>query len=109
MKCETCLNSRTGISENGYHCVCTLSAKKAANCITNDYKHYVKSSLDIPKKPQTNADRILAMSDEELAALFEMIPHLGNPPTYTIDGFCIDDGLRTKRQWLDWLRQEAKT
>ena len=56
----------------------------------------------------TNADRIRAMTDEELAELFEMIPHLGNPSTYTMDGFCIDDGLRTKRQWLDWLRKKAE-
>lgn len=56
--------------------------------------------------PKRNADLIRAMSDEELAELFEMIPHSGNPPTYTIDGFCIDDGLRTKRQWLAWLKQE---
>ena len=56
---------------------------------------------------RTNADRIRSMSDEELAELFEMIPNSGNPTTYTIDGFCIDDGLRTKRQWLNWLRQEA--
>lgn len=58
-------------------------------------------------RTQTNADRIRSMSDEELAGFLEMIPHCGNPPTYTTDGFCIDDGLRTKRQWLDWLRQEA--
>lgn len=56
---------------------------------------------------KTNADCFRAMTDEKMAEFFEMIPHLGNPPTYTIDGFCIDDGLRTKRQWLDWLKQEA--
>lgn len=57
---------------------------------------------------RTNADRFRAMTDEELAELFEMIPHSGNPRTYTIDGFCLDDGLRTKWQWLNWLKQEAK-
>ena len=40
MKCETCLNSRPVISENGYHWVCTLSDKKAVSCIMNGYKHY---------------------------------------------------------------------
>lgn len=42
MKCETCLNSRTVISENGYHFVCALSDKKAVSCITNDYKYYAR-------------------------------------------------------------------
>lgn len=56
--------------------------------------------------PKTNADRIRSMTDEELAELFEMIPHSKNPAIY-IDGVCIDDGLKTKREWLDWLKQEA--
>jgi hypothetical protein len=47
------------------------------------------------------------MTDEELVELFEMIPHCGGPATYTTDGFCIDDGLKTKKQWLDWLKQEV--
>lgn len=94
MKCETCLNSRTGISENGYHCVCTLSAKKAADCITNDYKHYVKSPLDIPQKPITNADRIRSMTDEELAEWLSC--------NSTGDGYG-----NSAEDWLDWLKQEA--
>lgn len=59
------------------------------------------------QRPMTNGDRIRAMSDEELAELFETIHHSRKPSTYTTDGFCIDDGLRTKSQWLDWLKQEA--
>ena len=107
MKCETCLNSRTGISENGYHYVCTLSAKKAANCITNDYKHYVKSSLDIPQKPITNADRIRDMTDEELATYFDKMQGVayvngfGNEP---ISLYPNNYGA-----WLDWLRQEVES
>lgn len=68
-----------------------------------------KAERELVKKMQrmTNADRIRAMTDEELAEFLEMIPHCGNPPAYTTDGFCIDDGLRTKRQWLDWLKEEA--
>lgn len=57
---------------------------------------------------KTNADRVRSLSDEELAELFEIIPHSGNPSTFTIDGFCIDDGLRSKRQWLDWLTRETE-
>lgn len=62
----------------------------------------------VEPKMQTHADGIRSMSDEELAEFFEMIPHCGNPATYTTDGLCIDDGIRTKRQWLDWLKQEAE-
>lgn len=72
-----------------------------------DFSHYMMNRTNRELKlPKTHGDRIRAMSDEELAELFEMIPHSGNPATYTIDGFCIDDGLKTKRQWLDWLREE---
>ena len=34
MKCDTCLNSRPVVSENGIHCICCLSSKAAANCLT---------------------------------------------------------------------------
>lgn len=82
---------------------------KCTNCGHYFHKEdFPMCVLDSTPKPTTNADRIRSMTDEELAELFEMIPHSGNPPTYTIDGFCIDDGLRTKRQWLDWLKQEVK-
>ena len=84
---------------HGGYCTCTRD-KCSDDCRT--YRRY-------KPKPITNADRIRSMSDEELAEFFEMIPHCGNPATYTADGFCIDDGLRTKRQWLDWLKQEVTT
>lgn len=41
MNCESCLNSRPVISENGIHPVCCLSAKKAKECIVSG-KHYIK-------------------------------------------------------------------
>ena len=40
-KCETCLNSRPIISENGLHSVCCLSSKKAVDCIINKKDYYV--------------------------------------------------------------------
>ena len=60
-----------------------------------DYPPY----LDYPKprKPITNADRIRAMSDEELAEWIEEIsPH-------TEWTFYLQGGT-----WLDWLKQEAE-
>lgn len=39
--CETCLNSRPIVSENGMHSACCLSQKKAAECAYTG-KHYVE-------------------------------------------------------------------
>ena len=59
-------------------------------------------------KPQTNADRIRAMSDEELARwIADKVDH----------GYgccapgCNDcrDNVDCVKPWLDWLQQEAKT
>lgn len=44
-------------------------------------------------KPQTNADRIRAMSDEELARLLLSL-EWGHCP-------------KSEKGWLDWLRKEA--
>lgn len=59
-------------------------------------------------KPQTNADRIRAMSDEELAELME---DKGDCPPIE----CPHDGegakvtrLDCKACWLDWLKKKVK-
>ena len=50
-KCETCLNSRVIISENGCHSVCCLSQKKAVDCITKRKDYYVENpSTRTPKE-----------------------------------------------------------
>ena len=56
--------------------------------------------IDTAEKPQTNADRIRAMSDEELALLLSTLPR-----AYPKNGF----DPTCKNCWLDWLRQEANT
>ena len=48
-------------------------------------------------KPLTNADRIRAMTDEELAVLLEAV-HIGG-------GMVKSGGLMA---WLEWLKQEAE-
>lgn len=40
--CDTCLNGWVRISENGYCAKCTLSKKKATNCLTGVKSHYVE-------------------------------------------------------------------
>ena len=33
MKCDSCLHSRTIVSENGFHSICCLSDKDALECL----------------------------------------------------------------------------
>ena len=40
--CDTCLNGCVRISEDGYSAKCTLSQKKATNCLTGVKSHYVE-------------------------------------------------------------------
>lgn len=50
-RCDTCLNSRVIISENGYHSICCLSQKKAVDCITKQKDYYAKNpSTRTPKE-----------------------------------------------------------
>lgn len=52
-------------------------------------------------KPTTNADRIRAMSDEELA---QFIERSDCPPH---DGICDKDNITCSKCWLDWLQSPA--
>lgn len=79
-----------------------------ANCVTckakceNAGKHRVTAYCIsyVPKdypKPQTNADRIRAMTDEELAKKISKL-----------ESFVLTYGGEwSADKWLDWLRQEA--
>ena len=74
----------------------------------NNVKDY-PTYLDYPKprKPITNADRIRAMIDEELAELFaENSCPPGNicpPGSYTH----ADDNIKCPACWLDWLKKDT--
>jgi len=41
MKCDTCLNSRRIVSENGIKSVCVLSDKEAVDCLIGKKDLYV--------------------------------------------------------------------
>lgn len=41
-KCETCLNSRAVVSENGIHHICCLSDKVAVDCMIDKIDRYEK-------------------------------------------------------------------
>ena len=42
-KCETCLNSRSIISENGFHPICCLHWRLAKECVLGERDHYIKN------------------------------------------------------------------
>ena len=79
------------------HCSgCACSRDKCSDdCAT--YRSY-------KPKPTTNADRIRAMTDEELAEWIASYMECGeckinSPKCMASVGACV-------RQWLDWLKQE---
>ena len=65
-------------------------AVKAEYAMPDDYDFLVQYE---PPQPKTNADRIRSMSDEEIAEWASAI---------TLDEF------GDKKDWLNWLKQEAK-
>lgn len=70
-----------------------------------DYPPY----LDYPKpyKPQTNADRIRAMSDEELAELLANETYRIAKPCFDAFGFGLEKQVIYAKR-LSWLQQPAE-
>ena len=102
-------------------CVCSLAGTAACKyCACNPNAEvpptvctFTTSTASAPKdypffkmrdeKPPTNADRIRAMTDEEMAA------YMGDVQTW---GGCPNHGARNCTEncadcWLDWLKQEV--
>lgn len=63
---------------------------------------WLEECFEIVEAPMTNADRIRAMSDEELAKVMERV--LGSPVT----GDCEKMSRDCNDCWLDWLQQPPK-
>ena len=59
-------------------------------------------------RPQTNADRIRAMTDEELADVLAKIVNHRQPSVHTVDGLCLDDGQWSCKDWLSWLKSPVE-
>jgi hypothetical protein len=77
---------------------------------TDCHEHYRASEefarrLIDHAKPMTNADRIRAMTDEELIAVFVLEDKC--PPKRYASRFC-DNCDSCKDCWLDWLQQPAE-
>lgn len=82
------------MSEDCPHCV---FEKTEANCLgCFEGSHY-------KPKPITNADRIRAMSDEELAEWLAEVNDFGGCPNRG----AVNCQSECRQCWLDWLRQEA--
>lgn len=60
--------------------------------------------------PKTNADRVRAMSDEELAEILESeCPPKRHCPNLEEEMFDKSYHEMCKKCWIDWLRQEVET
>lgn len=75
-------------------------AVKADYALPDDYDFLVQYE---PPRPKTNADRIRAMTDEELADLFISVGD-GNTPEKIV--FSARDMGYEQKMWLDWLKKE---
>ena len=60
------------------------------------------------EKPQTNADRIRAMTDEELANLLHDHSCSLCPPNYKCDGRVEVGRKKCKEYWLRWLKSPVE-
>lgn len=50
-RCDNCANSRTIVSENGFHSVCCFSQKKAMDCFMGKKDYYAENpSTRTPKE-----------------------------------------------------------
>ena len=74
---------------------------EAANRVLDEFEYKgktIREWADLITNPKTNADRIRAMTDEELAKY--------------LDGVCHDLWQMfvkdPQKMWLDWLKEEAK-
>ena len=43
--CDTCLNSRPVVSENGIYYVCCLSSRAAVQCVTGKKDRYIEHPM----------------------------------------------------------------
>ncbi len=95
MKCKNCRNLVKRIDEDGtLYDFCGMVIDSPDTDIERDCKYYIAA---------TNADRIRAMSDKELADYFSELACFPGANKDICKGVanCMDC-------WLDWLKQEAE-
>lgn len=90
------------------HWVGTHSGKHIVKADQGDGKvAYVPVVVNAKQKPITNADKIRAMTDEELAEM--MSPNDSGCPPAMRGGVDCSGQISCYRCWLDWLKQEVST
>ena len=52
MKCDTCLESRCVVSENGFHHICCLSEDASLDCLLGRDDHYVRNPMKASEEDQ---------------------------------------------------------
>ena len=74
---------------------------------TYDLKYGFIPDEDCPRvpKPQTNADRIRSMTDEEMAEFFRNTTFCDS--CFIFKNECGTEKYSCKQRWIDWLKQEA--
>lgn len=65
------------------------------------------SIATVNRKKPTNADRIRAKSDDEMASWLALHPCLPNCPAQTDECFKSSKLENCTKQWLDWLKSSA--
>ena len=74
---------------------------EAANRVLDEFEYKgktIREWADLITNPKTNADRIRAMTDEELAKYLDGVCH-------DLWQIFVKD---PQKMWLDWLKEEAK-
>ena len=81
--------------------------KKLAQCEDKEQMQRVIEAHNANQKPQTNADRIRSMSDEELAkGLSENCKGMKTCAICPLDGKSCAESEAVS-DWLEWLKQPA--
>lgn len=78
-------------------------AVKADYAMPDDYDFLVQYE---PPQPQTNADRIRAMTDEELASIFANFTDCQYCGVKTAR--CSENETRCRMEWLSWLKSPVE-
>ncbi len=84
-------------------------SKTERACNKSDCKSCSNDDCIWNETPKTNADRIRAMSDEELVKAFTSFTSCFNCPINNCKVRFTMEKIGCELNWLDWLKQEAET
>ena len=85
-----------------YTCCAGTPEEAEANCTSFIDGECTASFCEYRREKRTNADRIRAMSDEEMAE------KIGIRPVCPVNGDCEKMSMNCIACWLDWLQQPTE-